>query len=355
MIRRFGLIFSFLVLLGGCRRQAGSKTPPRLPEPPGHPVEVREPLSGFEQYGFLFVVYIRGQYFVQLSPETLLDDPEPPGEGTIELVQFTPYPVTLAARSAEEAFSEAHNRPYTLMKLREPVCRGNLDTPRRMALLHPNSTEWENWDVDPWSEPPPELGEVEKKIPLLSFWQLAGVITAAPLSQCERVKHQERFMWARPGSMPEPHFLVTRDPRLAGQYVEQATRKILEAGFQEKVNQWSEDMGEPFSPDIEVVTHSDSRHILVEVRATIGESECGPGGDNDMWGLWKVTDGQWEKIDLGEKMQSILFAGDLNQDGLLELLVVESGPVPSYTLYQLEGLQLRKVMRMHIPFHEAAC
>jgi hypothetical protein len=69
-----------------------------------------------------------------------------------------------------------------------------------------------------------------------------------------------------------------------------------------------------------------------------------------------VTNLQWEEVAREDKLRNIALIGDLNEDGKYEIVIREYSDVGFIvTLYQLEGLYLKKVMRMEYPSYEAAC
>ncbi len=348
-----GVIAWILISNLACRETSRAARPPSLPTPPDGPVQAHVPLLGFERYGLLFVIPTARHYFVQLSEKVQTEPPEIAKE-QLKLQQFVP-PVVMTHAPSRPLLAEARDRGYALMREAEPVCQGQLAEPVLLGQLIPNSGEWDGWEVDPWSDSKPPLADAEKKMPLADLWSQSGVVTAGALSQCDRIRRKDnRFLWARPLHLPPPQLLPHNLPGQADQYDEQAKKHLLEAGFNNKIKEFESDVGEEIEPSYTINVYSDGQITLVEAKGSIGESDCGSGG-REMWMLWKVTDGAWEEIAKEETLQTIVLIGDLNVDGLIELVIRDSGYAFGLTLYQIEGIHMKKVMRAEYPSHESAC
>jgi len=348
-----GLLAWTLLSTFACRKTAGPARPPRLPEPPPATVTPHVPLLNFERFGLLFVIPTARSYFVQLS-EKVQTEPTELEKDQLRLQQVVP-PVVMTHAPSRPLLPEARERGYVLMRDAEAVCQGQLAEPVLLGRLIPNSGEWDGWEVDPWSDPKPALSDAEKKMPLGDLWTQAGVVTAGALQGCVKVRTKdESFLWARPAHLPQPALLPRNPQGLLEQYEATAKKRLLDAGFQDKIKEFEADMGEEMEPNYVVNVYSDGRSTLVEARGTVGESDCG-GGGHEMWMLWRVTDGQWEELGRQEGVQHILLIGDLNGDGLLEVVIRDGFYNFGVTLYQLEGLHLKKVMRTEYPSHEGVC
>jgi len=336
-----------------CREPARTARPPRLPDPPAGPVISQVPLLGFERFGLLFVIPTARQYYLQLS-EKVLSEPAEIGKEQLKLQQVTP-PVVMTHAPSRPLLPEARDRGYALMRDAEMVCQGQLAEPVLLGQLIPNSGEWDGWEIDPWSDPKPSLLDSEKKMPLHELWSQSGVVTAGALMQCPRVRMRDnQFLWARSLNLPPPQLLQRNPQGLLDQYGDSAKKHLLDAGFYNKIKEFENDVGEEMEPNYVINVYSDGQTTIVEARGSVGESDCG-GGGHEMWGLWKVTDGQWEEIAREESFQSILLIGDLNADGLIEVVIRDSGYAFGLTLYQIEGLHMKKVMRTEYPSHEGVC
>ncbi len=337
-----------------CRKPAGAGRPPRLPDPPPSTLQTQAPILNFERFGLLFVIPAAKGYFVQLS-EKVQNEPPEIAKDLLRLHQVVP-PVVMTHTPARPLLPEALDRGYVLMRDADAVCQGQLAEPVQLGRLIPNSGEWDGWELDPWSDVKPSLAEAERKMPLADLWVQSGVVTAGFLKGCAKVRTGEdaSFLWVRPAQLPPPSLLSRNPAGLLEQYVDPARKNLLDAGFKAKLEEFEADMGEEMEPVYVINVFSDGHTTLVEARATVGESDCG-GGGHDLWMLWRVTDGQWEELIREEGVRQIQLIGDLNGDGLLEIVIRDGAYHFGVSLYQLEGLHLKKVMRTEYPSHEGVC
>lgn len=337
-----------------CRKPAGASRPPRLPDPPPSTLHTPVPLLNFERFGLLFVIPATRGYYVQLS-EKVQNEPPEVDKDRLRLQQVVP-PVVITHAPSRPLLPEARERGYVLMRDAEALCQGQLADPVQLGRLIPNSGEWDGWELDPWSDVKPSLAEAERKMPLSELWMQSGVVTAGLLQGCakQRTKEDTSLLWARPAHLPSPSLLQKNPVGLLDQFEGPARKNLLDAGFHAKLKEFEADMGEEMEPVYVINVFSDGQTTLVEARATVGESDCG-GGGHEMWMLWRVNDGQWEELGREEGVRHILLIGDLNGDGLLELVIRDGAYHFGLTLYQLEGIHLKKVMRTEYPSHEGVC
>jgi hypothetical protein len=354
-MRLLNLILTGWMVLSNlaCRETVRTARPPRLPDPPAGPASAHVPLLNFERFGLLFVIPAARHYYVQLS-EKVQQEPAELEKEKIRLQKFVP-PVVMTHAPSRPLLPEARDRVYALMRDGEAVCQGQLAEPVLLGQLIPNGGEWDGWEVDPWSDPKPPLAEAEKKMPLGELWSQSGVVTAGALPQCPPVRKKEnQFLWARPLHLPPPHLLPRNPQGLLDQFESQAKKNLLDGGFYNKIKEFENDMGEEMEPTYVFNVYSDGQTTLVEARGSVGESDCG-GGGHELWMLWKVTDGRWEELAREDGLRTILLIGDLNADGLIEVVIGDGGYAFGLTLYQIEGLHLKKVMRSEYPSHEGVC
>ena len=336
-----------------CRDPARTARPPKLPTPPVGPAQAHVPMLNFERFGLLFVIPTARHYYVQLS-EKVQEEPPEVAKDLLRLQQFVP-PVVMTHAPSRPLVPEARDRAYALMRDAEAVCQGQLAEPVQLGQLIPNSGEWDGWEVDPWSDPKPSLADAEKKMPLSELWSQSGVVTAGALMKCERVRKKEnQFLWARPLHLPPPHLLQRNPQGMTDQYESQAKKNLLDAGYYNKIKEYENDIGEEVEADYVVNIFTDGQTTFIEARGSIGETDCG-GGGQEMWILWRVTDGQWEEVGREDGLRTVLLIGDFNADGLIEVVIRDGGYGSGLTLYQIEGLHLKKVMRAEYPSHEGVC
>lgn len=346
----------FLLLLAvSCSRRQPTGNIPKLPKPPAN-TKTLASFQGLDRYGFFFALITQsGKPFVQLSDWVNKEPSEVPKE-KIRIAQIVPTLVLLHSPDVS-VHPEFVGREYIIMRNHEPVCRGKMEMPLLVGHQVPGAHEWNEWDVEPWNEPTPSLEEVSKKIPLAELWKKSYVFSGAPLS-CTVASTDldyNKVFWARFVDMPPPIFLSQDIPQDVRSYIrKEAVERLNATGFADKVRQFREDMGnDEIQPNLEISMWSDTQSIFVEMRASVGEEEC--GGAMSQWLLWRVTNSQWEEIAHENRARNIVMIADFNQDGKYEIVIREYTDKLMITLYELEGLYLKKVMRMEYPSYEAAC
>lgn len=362
MIHRkiFSMLLALLLVLAvSCWRGKKTGDVPRLPDTVRTSGKAESIYQGLDRYGFLFVVMTKtGRHFIQLSEFPQKEPPDVSRDG-LRIAQYIPSLLLLHAPQTP-VYPELEGREYVIMRNDAPLCRGKLEKPLQAGQLVPGSHEWNEWEVSPWDDPPPPLEEVEKKIPLDELWKKSYAFPAAPLSCAAVPKENDysRVFWARPADAPAPRVLSQEVPKpLYRQLREEAVRRLNESGFAEKVQRYQEEMGgEEFTPSIDVFVWTDEQSSFVEVRAFAGEEECG-GGANQTWILWRVSNSQWEELARENSMRNVALIGDFNEDGKYEIVIRDHANYNYIviTFYQIEGLYLKKIMRMEYPSYEAVC
>ncbi len=346
-----------LLLAGSCWRRQRVGDAPRLPEPPKSNGRTSEVFS-VERFGFLFVLFTEtGEHFVQLS-ETVNREPAAVPKEELRISQIVPT-LLLLHPPREPIHPELEGREYVIMRGQNPACRAAMAKPLEVGQLVPGSHEWNEWEVEPWEDPRPPIADVEKKIPMDELWTKSYVFAGGPLSCSARRQESDydKVFWARPADMPPPRLLTPEIPaQMRRSLQEEAVRRLNDGGFTEKVRQAREDMGEEIEPNIDVAMWTDDRVVFVEVRASIGDGDCG-GAAHQAWILWKVTDSLWEEVAREDSLRQVGLIGDFNDDGKYEIVIRDTNNYNSFsmTLYQMEGLYLKKLMRMEYPSYEAVC
>jgi hypothetical protein len=251
MTRKISLLLALSLLLAvSCWRRQKTGEAPKLPQPPKTGAKASTGYQGLDRYGFFFVIFTEtGRHFVQLSEWVDKEPAEVPNE-KIQIAQIVPTLVLLHSPEAA-IFPELEGREYVVMRNHEPICRGKMEAPLLVGQQVPGSHEWNEWDVEPWDNPRPQLEEVAKKVPLSEMWKKSYVFSGGPLSSCTVARKDgdyDKVFWARPADLPSPS-LLSQDisKEMYQQLHEEAVRRLKVGGFRKNCGSTGKTWGRTIS------------------------------------------------------------------------------------------------------------